>query len=228
MNLYQKLNKIQSSVRGLGKDKKQKTYDYVSESKVLEHIKPLMEELGLILNTEVTDVTNQRIDYATSNGAKSAMYNRIKMRFTWIDCESGETLSSEWAGTGMNDWDKGYGSAITYGHRYYLLKFFHIATDADDVDALTDEAHTGDTVAIAPPQPAPAPAPLIDPEQLYRDQKESIFAELATIKDPKAIKPWRLQKQALLRPEDHKALQAACLLRGEELTKQQQQQQQQN
>ena len=35
----------------------------------------------------------------------------------------------------MNNWDKGLGSALTYGERYFLLKFFHIATDKDDVDA---------------------------------------------------------------------------------------------
>jgi hypothetical protein len=37
----------------------------------------------------------------------------------------------------MNAFDKGYGSALTYGERYYLLKTFHIATDRDDVDAVS-------------------------------------------------------------------------------------------
>src|SRR5690606_6435660 len=35
---------------------------------------------------------------------------------------------------GQNDWEKGLGSALTYGERYFLLKFFHIATDEDDID----------------------------------------------------------------------------------------------
>ena len=40
----------------------------------------------------------------------------------------------------MNAWDKGLGSALTYGERYFLLKFFHIQTDYDDVDARQDES----------------------------------------------------------------------------------------
>ena len=35
---------------------------------------------------------------------------------------------------GQNDWEKGLGSALTYAERYFLLKFFHIATDEDDID----------------------------------------------------------------------------------------------
>ena len=34
----------------------------------------------------------------------------------------------------MNDWEKGLGSALTYAERYFLLKYFHIATDEDDID----------------------------------------------------------------------------------------------
>ena len=55
---------------------------------------------------------------------------------SWIDSEDGETISQEWASTGCNGLDKGFGSALTYGERYYLLKLFHIQTDTDDVDAI--------------------------------------------------------------------------------------------
>ena len=48
--------------------------------------------------------------------------------------DTGEKLECLWAANGQNDWDKGAGSAYTYGERYFLLKFFHIATDEDDVD----------------------------------------------------------------------------------------------
>lgn len=214
LNLRQKLAVIQNEVRGLGKNADQRTYQYVTESKVLEHIKPRMAELGLLLNTEVTDVANQRIDYATNSGSvKSAMFTRVKMRFTWIDCDSDETLVSEWAGIGMNDWDKGFGSAITYGHRYYLLKFFHIATDADDVDALTDEAHTEDTAAVTPPTP---PAPQVN---AYTAVKEAIYKDLQQITDPAQIKPFYLANKTRLNPEDVDGLKIACELHSKSLTK---------
>ena len=49
MNLYQKLLEIQKHVNGLKKDTKAYGYDYVSGTKVLEYIKPKMNELGLLL-----------------------------------------------------------------------------------------------------------------------------------------------------------------------------------
>jgi hypothetical protein len=38
------------------------------------------------------------------------------------------------AANGQNDFEKGLGSALTYAERYFLLKYFHISTDEDDID----------------------------------------------------------------------------------------------
>jgi hypothetical protein len=56
------------------------------------------------------------------------------MRFTWVDCETGEKDENLFGANGQNGWDKGVGSAFTYAERYFLLKYFHIATDEDDID----------------------------------------------------------------------------------------------
>jgi len=134
LNLFQKLLKIQQEVKGLGKDGKSFGYQYVTGTKALEHIKPLMNQYGLLLQPEVTGFTNERIDYTTKNGAKSEILSKVDMLFTWIDCDSGEKLPCKWGANGMNDFEKGFGSSLTYGERYFLLKFFHIATDEDDID----------------------------------------------------------------------------------------------
>ena len=145
LNLYQKLHKIQSQILGLGKDKASNSYKYVTGSKVLEHIKPLMNEFGLILKQEILSIDNERQDYATSlqqnqetkiwNGKpKSEILTKVMMRFTWIDTESGEKDENLFGANGQNDWEKGLGSALTYAERYFLLKYFHIATDEDDID----------------------------------------------------------------------------------------------
>ena len=133
--IYKKLLALQQAVVGLTKDKKGNSYDYVSGDKILGIVRPAMDKHGLILIPEVMDSNFIREDYATKNGQKSEMFCSVKMRFTWVDAESGDTLSCDWASSGMNAWDKGLGSALTYGERYFLLKFFHIATDRDDVDA---------------------------------------------------------------------------------------------
>ena len=127
MAIYKKLLEIQKRINGLGKDTKGFNYQYVSGSKVLGAIKPLMNEQGLILKQEVIDVTS------LPTGEKDVLFT-VNMRFTWVDVESGETDVNTFAAAGCNGKDKGIGAALTYAERYFLLKYFHIATDEDDVD----------------------------------------------------------------------------------------------
>ena len=137
LNLYQKLHKIQRQVMGLGKDTQGNNFKYVSGTKVLDAIKPLMNHYGILLKMEVISIDNQRNDYATkSNPNKSEILSKVMMKFTWIDVETGEKDENLFGANGQNDWDKGVGSAMTYAERYFLLKFFHIATDEDDIDNL--------------------------------------------------------------------------------------------
>ena len=140
MSIYKKLLELQKAVVGLTKDKSGNSYQYVSGDKVLGIVRPKMDDLGLILVPEVVESSFTRQDYNLydKNGnpkPKSEIFCAIKLKFTWVDTESGETLVCFWASSGQNNWDKGLGSALTYGERYFLLKFFHIATDRDDVDA---------------------------------------------------------------------------------------------
>jgi hypothetical protein len=135
MNLFQKLLEIQKRVVGLGKDSKSFSYQYVSGSKVLEHIKPLMNEYGILLKQEVIDIDNTRQDYVTAKGvSKTEILTKAIMKFTWIDCETGDKDENYFAANGQNDFEKGLGSALTYAERYFLLKYFHISTDEDDID----------------------------------------------------------------------------------------------
>jgi len=140
-NIYSKLLKIQQKINGLGKDKTGNNYKYVTGDKLLGEVKPMMNELGLLLKQEVISIENVRQDYVVAvskdlpNGKpKSEINSKVMMRFTWIDCETGEKDVNLFGANGQNDWDKGVGSALTYGERYFLLKYFHIATDEDDID----------------------------------------------------------------------------------------------
>lgn len=138
MSIYQKLHEIQKACHGLGKDSKTYSYEYTSGSKVLSVVRPMMDKLSLLLKQEIIDTVNIRMDYHTKKGEpKSEILTTVKMRFTWVDCETGETDVNLFEANGMNDWDKGIGSALTYGERYFFLKFFHISTDSDDSDFLT-------------------------------------------------------------------------------------------
>jgi len=145
LNLYQKLAEIQREVKGLGKDKQGQNYTYVTGIKVLEHVKPLMIKHGILLKQEIISIENVRQDYLTSlnqnpetkawNGKpKTEILSKVMQKFTWIDCETGDKDENLFGANGQNDWDKGVGSALTYAERYFLLKFFHINTDEDDID----------------------------------------------------------------------------------------------
>lgn len=138
---------IQQAVKGLSKDKKSHNYEYVTGNKLLSFVKPLMDENNLILKQEVLSIDNERQDYKVwdkwqDNGQggkgawkpKSEILSKVMMRFTWIDAETGETDVNMFGANGQNDWEKGLGSALTYAERYFLLKYFHIATDEDDID----------------------------------------------------------------------------------------------
>jgi len=149
LNLYQKLLEIQKAIIGLGKDGSSFGYKYVTGSKALEHIKPLMNQYGIILKQEVLSITNTRQDYQVKSGAKSEILTCTTQKFTWVDCESGEKDENLFGANGQNDWEKGLGSALTYAERYFLLKFFHIATDEDDID--NPDRNTNAPVPLAPP-----------------------------------------------------------------------------
>jgi len=143
MSVFKKLHQVQAATRSLAANSEGQTgaakYDYVSGSKLLSVIRPLMDKLGLILTQEVVEIHNEPITYMTRNGEKTEMFTTAHIRFTWIDTDDGSQMVNEFYANGMNAWDKGLGSALTYAERYYLMKTFHIATDEDDVDALVKE-----------------------------------------------------------------------------------------
>lgn len=130
MGIYSKLLEIQRSVRALLPNADGNNYKYISGSKVLGIVRPKMDELGVILKTEVLDITNIRQDYTVGRDQrpKSEILSSVKMRFTWIDVESGEKDVCEWSANGQNDWDKGVGSAMTYGGALFhsqILSYSH-------------------------------------------------------------------------------------------------------
>ena len=170
------MHQVQAATRSLAANTEGQTgaarYNYVSGAKLLGVIRPLMDKLGLILTQEVVDIKNEPITYMTRNGEKTEMFTTVHIRFTWVDTDDGSQVVNDFFANGMNAWDKGLGSALTYAERYYLMKTFHIATDEDDVDALVKEeainsqpsqAVQARRVAAKRPAPKADPAPAEQP-----------------------------------------------------------------
>lgn len=134
-DIYKKLLEVQKGVLALQKDAQGNASQYLTGNKLLSVVRPLMDAQGLLLLPEVIEATFTPNEYATSKGSKKEFFCELKMRFTWVDTASGETLEQLWASTGQTGFDKSLGSALTYGERYYLMKMLHLQTDKDDVDA---------------------------------------------------------------------------------------------
>ena len=146
-NLNKKLLELQRSVRALGKNADGFGYQYVSGSKLLFFIRPKMDELGLRLVPNTISVEQNVVETSPEGvnrdgsikPAKKEVLVCLHKQFTWVDVDSGETETTDFYSQGCNGWDKAIGSAETYAERYFLLKYFHIATDEDDVDAIVRE-----------------------------------------------------------------------------------------
>ena len=174
MNLYQKLMEIQKGVRGFAPNKSASTYNYVAGSKILDYVRPKMDELGVLLVQQIDSIENERMDYQVKSGAKSEILSKVMITFTWIDSESGETLPVKFGANGQNSWDKGLGSALTYAERYFLLKFFHIATDEDDVDAIKRDDN---------PQPVQPKKRLVQGTKAWNQAVERVARHEAGVKE---------------------------------------------
>jgi len=136
-NIYQKLIEVRKSVSYLKKDNKGYQFQYVSSSQTLGTLRGKMDELGLLL---VPSVLESEIRDHTTDKGKHEYFTAINIKFTWINAENPEErVESMWIGQGLDSGEKGVGKALTYAEKYFLLKFFNIATDKDDPDSFQNK-----------------------------------------------------------------------------------------
>lgn len=135
MNIYQKLLAIKDEVPYLKEDKKGHNYDYASPENVFGHINPLLKKHNLCLTEGVKGVDTERITQQTSKGERNHTLYGVKIRYELINADNPEErITKDWFGSGANGAEKGFGSALTYGKRYFLLNLFDIPTGKDDPD----------------------------------------------------------------------------------------------
>jgi hypothetical protein len=142
VNIYQKIIEVRKLVDFLVKDEQGYQYKYVSGSSLLNTIRPKMDELGLLLITDVVKSTHNRYEFEgvdNKGNAKTFVQFVVNMdlTFTWIDADNPEErIVCKWISSGEDeDPAKAEGKAHTYGERYFGLKFFKVATDNEDPDA---------------------------------------------------------------------------------------------
>jgi hypothetical protein len=96
-----------------------------------------MDEMGLLLIPAVNKYTT--ISHTTQKGGHE-FFTTLEMTFLWVNAEKPEEqIICPWVGQGLDSGEKGIGKALTYAEKYFLLKFFNIATDKDDPDAFQEK-----------------------------------------------------------------------------------------
>lgn len=162
MNIYEKLNEIHKEVGYIQKWKQGKQYQYVGSSDVLAAVRQHMNEQNLILLPAIENATAK--EYETKTGTLQ-IFTELTMTMTWVNTEKPEEkVELPWYAQGMDlAGEKGVGKALTYGEKYFLLKFFNIATDKDDPDAFQDK------INASKPKPKATKAQITEVENLITE-----------------------------------------------------------
>ena len=148
LNIYQKLAKIRKPVEVLQKNKSGYGYKYVTEDLILAKITGLMEKLGvsLIPNIIRGSTVVAPYHYVKSKTTKAGdpmdvHVNEIlvsaDMEWHWVnDADPSDRIIVPWTLVGQQeDASQAFGSGLSYSSRYFMLKYFNVATSDDDPDA---------------------------------------------------------------------------------------------
>ena len=142
-NLDEKLMELKKEVSILQKEKEGHGYKYVTEDQILLKINDKMIELGIKLTPRFKAGTlhSEVVNYQNAKGQqKTDILVTSEMQYVWKDIETGETDVVDWSMVGQqSDGSQALGSGLTYANRYFLLKYFNVATSEDDPDKIRSE-----------------------------------------------------------------------------------------
>lgn len=151
LNLYQKLAKIRNRVEVVQKSKSGYGYKYVPDTELLAKITGGMDKYGVSLIPSIVPDTIQVDQYTYKKTKREkqrdgsfATYEETvneftafaDMNYTWVNNDNPEEkICVHWALVGQqSDASQCFGSGLTYSMRYFLLKYFGVATPEDDPD----------------------------------------------------------------------------------------------
>lgn len=147
LNLYEKLAKIRKSVGALQKNKSGYGYKYTPEDEILAKVTAGMDKYGVSLIPMIKSGSGEVTPYKYVDKKGRDAYEVIvnaDMVFRWINDENPhEFLDVDWMLVGQqSDAAQAMGAGLTYTNRYFLLKYFQIATVEDDPDKWRSKKQT--------------------------------------------------------------------------------------
>lgn len=147
LNLFQKLALIRKPIEVMQRDTKAYGYNYVNENDILAKISKKMEELHVSLlpgivpqSTTVTPYTYTKTKSTRDGKVYEETVNEVLVQadttWRWVNNDDpSDFIVVPWAMVGQqSDASQSFGSGLTYSSRYFLLKYFNVATPNDDPD----------------------------------------------------------------------------------------------
>lgn len=143
MTLDQKILELKKIICIMQKNAEGYGYKFVTEDSILLAINEKMIELGLKLTPRFKEgsLNSEIVNYKDAKGKeKTDVKVQAELSFVWKDIYTGETEIIDWGLMGQQgDASQALGSGLTYANRYFLLKYFNVATIEDDPDKIRSE-----------------------------------------------------------------------------------------
>lgn len=206
MNVVQKLAALRSKVPYIQKEQKQYIkFSVVSSETVLKEFWGHMNDLGILLKTDITEKNVDRIEIGANSKSGKKIYSylvTLTLRYTWINVDDREDqLITEFIGI-SDDENSSYafGQALTYAEKTFFLKEFNIPTDDMDPDTFQQEV-----LKRIPASDEQIAAVYVQMDKLaeYTDQLREAFLEQAKMTN--SIAPAK-------KPEDFSAFEVGLML----------------
>lgn len=175
-NVFQRLSEVRSTVSYLKKEKEGQQFSYVGSSDVLGALHTAINDAGLLLIPSITShKLNERVEqvmqynkFTKKNEEKDRVtyFTELEMNMRWQNIDDKDDyIDCSWYAQGVDiAGEKGVGKALTYGEKYFLLKFFNIATDKDDPDSFQKKQES---------KLPPEPPKLVDGKQVAKLKDEA-------------------------------------------------------
>lgn len=176
-------------------------YDYVREVDIVDSVR---EKLAIRKVAFIPDkVVHLEFQPITTAKGVAGFFAVVTMSYTFVDGESGETLTVEAVGAGTDQpGDKAFYKAQTGAKKYALTQAFLIATGDDPEDEQAPKAKAKQSQAKPPPEPRQTPS--VSPQSTQPPEDEGQATLMPPVQDSrdKLRRVQILQKVKKEHPDD--------------------------
>jgi len=166
-------------------------YKGVADKDVKYVIGRAMEDADLSISPIQIDATNKVENWMDGNRMKSQVFCEVKTKYLLVHGPSGQNITIEGYGHGIDSGDKAAGKATTYAMKMALLYTFMVPTgDIDDTDGTHSEDMDPKKPQAAQNRPQQAKTPVKQTTPPQTPAKQAV--------KPSQPKPWLHEDPAML------------------------------